>query len=163
MTQEKLNKIIENHQHWLNQDCEGWENMRAYIRNADLRGVNLHGVNLQGAYLIGTMLCNADLSYANLSYADLRRVELSGADLRGADLHGANLHNTYLDLAKNIPFIPYACPDEVVKQIRADVIDEFVYKVKKRHYVLSDVAINRTGYGMFTDNIEQIAEELKED
>lgn len=161
MTNKELNKIIENHQHWLNQDCEGWENMRAYIRNAYLRGVNLRGVNLQGAYLVGTFLCNADLSYANLSYADLRRVELSGADLRGADLHGADLRNTYLDSAKNLPFIPYACPDEVVKQIRTDAIDEFVQKVKEHHYVLSD-AINSKDYGMFTVGIEQIADELKE-
>ena len=46
------------------------------------------------------------------------------------------------------------------KQIRADTINEFVYKVKEHHYVLSDV-INSTDYGMFTVGIEQIAEELK--
>ena len=51
MNQEKLNKILENHQHWLRGDCDGWEDMRA--------------------------------------------------NLYGADLYGA----------KNIPFIPYACPD----------------------------------------------------
>ena len=51
-------------------------------------------------------------------------------------------------------------PDEVVKQIRADAIDEFVHKVKEHHYVLSDV-INSKDYGMFTIGIEQIAEELK--
>ena len=61
MTQEELNKIIENHQHWLNEDCEGWENMRA------------------------------DLSDAFLSGADLRRAVLSGADLRHADLRHADL------------------------------------------------------------------------
>ena len=47
------------------------------------------------------------------------------------------------------------------KQIRADVIDEFVNKVKEHQYVLSD-AINSRDYGMFTVGIEQIAEELKE-
>ena len=51
-------------------------------------------------------------------------------------------------------------PDEVVKQIRADAIDEFVHKVKEHQYVLSDV-INSRDYGMFTVGIEQIAEELK--
>ena len=60
-TYEELNKVLEKHQHWLNEDCDGWENM------------------------------NADLSYANL---------------RGADLSYANLRG-----AKNVPFIPYACPD----------------------------------------------------
>ena len=39
-------------------------------------------------------------------------------------------------------------------------IDDFVQKVKKHQYVLSDV-INSKDYGMFTIGIEQIAEELK--
>lgn len=51
--------------------------------------------------------------------------------------------------------------DKYDKQIRADVIDEFVHEVKEHHYLLSDV-INSTNYGMFTVGIEQIAEELKE-
>lgn len=46
MTQEELNKIIENHQHWLKEDCTGWEGMRANLEGADLRGLNLQGVNL---------------------------------------------------------------------------------------------------------------------
>lgn len=50
---------------------------------------------------------------------------------------------------------------QIYKQIRADVIDEFVHEVKEHHYLLSDV-INSTDYGMFTVGIEQIAEELKE-
>ncbi len=29
MTQEELNNILKNHKHWLNKDCEDWENMRA--------------------------------------------------------------------------------------------------------------------------------------
>ena len=66
MTREKLSTILENHKHWINEDCEGWENMKAYLRGADL--------------------CGADLRYANLCYADLRG-------------------------AKNLPFIPYVCPD----------------------------------------------------
>ena len=48
------------------------------------------------------------------------------------------------------------------KQIRADVIDAFVHKVKEHQYVLSD-AINSRDYGMFTVGIEQIADELKEE
>lgn len=35
MTQEELDKIVEQHQHWLNEDCEGWNDMRA-----DLAGAN---------------------------------------------------------------------------------------------------------------------------
>ena len=61
MTHEELNKVLEKHKHWIEEDCNGWENMKA-----DFRGANL--------------------SCANLRFADLRG-------------------------AKNVPFIPYACPD----------------------------------------------------
>lgn len=29
MSREELNEILENHKHWLNEDCEGWENNMA--------------------------------------------------------------------------------------------------------------------------------------
>ena len=64
MTQEELNKVLENHKHWLNDDCEGWESMRADLSDANLR-------------------------YADLSDADLRYANLSGADLSDADLSDA--------------------------------------------------------------------------
>ena len=48
-TQEELKKIIENHQHWLNEDCEGWENMRADLSNADLRYADLMHADLMYA------------------------------------------------------------------------------------------------------------------
>ena len=84
-TIEELNKIIENHGHWLREDCAGWEGMMADLRGADLRGADLRDADLRGA----------DLRDANLRGADLRDADLRGADLRGA---------------KNIPFIPLACP-----------------------------------------------------
>ena len=80
MTQEELDKIVEQHQHWLKEDCEGWEYMKA----------NLSGANLSGADLSGANLSGANLSGANLSGADL-----SGADLSGADLSGADLSDEY--------------------------------------------------------------------
>ena len=46
MTQEELAKIIEKHQHWLKEDCEGWENMRANLSFANLRGANLRVASL---------------------------------------------------------------------------------------------------------------------
>ena len=75
MTQEELDKIIEQHQHWLKEDCEGWEGMKA----------NLSGANLSGANLSFANLSWADLSRADLSRANLREADLSLADLRGAD------------------------------------------------------------------------------
>ena len=91
MKQEELNKVLENHKHWWNEDCEGWQNMRANLRDANLIDANLRG--------------------ANLRVADLRGADLRDADLRDANLIDANLRDAYLRDAKNVPFIPYACPD----------------------------------------------------
>ena len=121
MTQNELNKILENHKHWINRDCEDWKNMKANLtgadlsganlRGADLSGANLRGANLSGAYLLGANLSGAYLSGANLSGANLRGADLRYANLSGADLSGANLSGAYLLGTKNIPFIPMACPD----------------------------------------------------
>jgi hypothetical protein len=60
MTQEELDKIIEQHQHWLKEDCEGWEEMRANLEGANLDGANLDGANLYGANLKGAYLKGDD-------------------------------------------------------------------------------------------------------
>ena len=80
MTQEELNKIVEQHQHWIKEDCEGWEDMKANLRWADLSGAYLSWANLRGA----------DLRGANLRGANLRGTDLRGADLSGANLSGAD-------------------------------------------------------------------------
>ena len=99
----------------------------AYLHGANLHGANLGGANLDGANLGGANLGDAnlhganlhgaDLRYAYLHGANLRDADLGGADLHGADLHdanlgGANLHGANLRDAKNIPFIPLACPSD---------------------------------------------------
>ena len=102
MKQEKLEKILEEHENWL---YYGGGN-RADLTGAELRGENLSNVvlikaqmndsilslaNLSGAHLRDANLRFADLTGANLKGANLRNTDLTGADLRGADLTGANL------------------------------------------------------------------------
>ena len=126
MTREELDKVLENHMHWLRGDCDGWKDMRADLYGANLREANLYEADLYGANLRGADLYEADLYGANLREANLYEADLRGADLRGADLYGANLRGADLygadlrganlyeaDLygAKNVPYIPYACPD----------------------------------------------------
>ena len=105
MNKEELTKVLENHRHWLNEDCDGCENMKADLRNADLRYADLGDANL----------CNADLRYADLRDAYLRNADLGSADLRDADLRDADLRCANLSFADlrcaKMPFIPYACPD----------------------------------------------------
>ena len=82
LTQEQINKILEGHKHWLNEDCEGWETMKA------------------------------DFSCCNLSDANLRCANLRCADLRCADLRYADLSDADLRYAKGIPYVPMVCPEE---------------------------------------------------
>ena len=96
-----LAEVIEDHEHWLKEDCESWRDMRANLRGADLSRADLSGTDLRRAYLSGT----------DLRRADLRRAYLSGADLSGADLSRADLSMVNLNGAENLPYIPYACPD----------------------------------------------------
>ena len=95
-TEAELNEILRNHKHWLLEDMDGWEKMRADLREANLREANLYEANLH----------EADLCGADLRGADLRGANLCGADLCGADLRGADLRGAY-----NIPFVPMTCPD----------------------------------------------------
>ena len=134
MTKEELKNVLDLHRKWLNCEKGG---VRADLRRADLRGANLReanlreanlweanlwGANLWGADLREANLRGANLWEANLRGADLRRADLWGADLRGANLRGADLRGADLrradlwgaDLweAKNIPFLPLACPEK---------------------------------------------------
>lgn len=130
VTQEELNKIIENHKLWLsdvNKNIYSRNYLRADLHEADISDLDLSKADLRFANLVGS-----DLSYANLKLADLREACLSGSDLRFADLRfadlryarlsGANIGNAdlrYADLnhadmrlTRNTPYIPMACPEE---------------------------------------------------
>ena len=96
MTQEELDKIVEQHQHWFKEDCKGWEDMKADLREANLRRADLREANLRWAELHGADLRGADLREANLRWADLRRADLRWANLRGAELRGAELRRADL-------------------------------------------------------------------
>ena len=97
MTQEQLNKIIENHQHYLNKDINGWENMKADLSYKNLNGLDLKESNLREANLIHADLREANLSNADLKYANLINANLAYADLRNADLKEANLRKVNLN------------------------------------------------------------------
>ena len=90
-TEEELKKIIENHQHWIKEDCDGWENMCANLEGANLKYANLEGANLKYANLEGANLEGAYLKGAYLYGANLEGANLEGAYLYGANLEGANL------------------------------------------------------------------------
>lgn len=83
----------------------------AHLSAADLCYANLGGADLFKADLRGVNLCEASLCNTNLYKADLCGANLRKANLHGANLYGSDLRNTDLCEAKNIPYIPMACPD----------------------------------------------------
>ena len=96
-TEEELKKIIENHQHWIKEDCYGWEDMRANLKYANLEGADFRGVNLKYANLYGANLYDANLKDANLELANLYGANLEEANLYGANLEEANLECVSLE------------------------------------------------------------------
>jgi hypothetical protein len=101
MNQEKLNKILQKHNDWLNgieggvqADLEGADLRGADLRDAYLRFANLENAYLEGANLSGCDLRDAKLIGACLGNSDLSGANLENADLQDADLENANLYNT---------------------------------------------------------------------
>lgn len=91
-----LEEILISHKHWIDEDCDGWRNMRADLSDTDLSEVylkceKLQYADLSGANLIGAYLSGANLTGADLCGAKLDRADLSGANLRMATLNGALL------------------------------------------------------------------------
>jgi uncharacterized protein YjbI with pentapeptide repeats len=87
---EELEKILEDHQKYL--ESESKEGKKAYLTLRNLTGADLTGANLSEAFLGG-----ADLSEAFLGGANLSEAFLGGAILRVAFLNGANLSEAFLE------------------------------------------------------------------
>ena len=131
MTKEQLNKVLEKHKKWLNDEPGGeganlWgvnlqgadlreaDLRRADLQKADLRRAGLWGANLWRADLREADLRRADLWRADLREADLREADLRRADLQKADLWRADLWGANLREANNIPdyVCPICCPEK---------------------------------------------------
>ena len=95
-----LADIIERHGHYLEEDCEGWENMQANLSYFDLEGIDLHGKDLRELVVNGANMKGADLHGANLKAASFGDTILTGADLQGAGLEGAAMPGAILCKAK---------------------------------------------------------------
>ena len=85
---------------------------RADLSEANMVAANLRRANLRKADLCGADLVAVDLREADLYRADMYRANLSEADMWGASLFGADLSGANLSEARNISYIPLACPEE---------------------------------------------------
>lgn len=102
ITQKELDKMISDHKHWLDKDCYGWEDMRL-----DLSYTDCSWLSMSGAVMVGANMCNADMRGADMCYANMRY-----ADMRNANMHNAVMRGADMRDAKNVPFIPLACPEK---------------------------------------------------
>ena len=94
----------------------------AALHKADMLCATLYRATLSYATLAEAMLHKANVSLANLHCADLCEADLSCAHLYGSNLCGSNLDKAVLTnanilnanflMAKNVPYIPMACPEE---------------------------------------------------
>ena len=97
---------------------------------ADLAGANLIGANLEDADISWADLIGANLEDANIKDANLKGATLIGANLKDADIERANIYGAVLNCAKNIPFIPLACPSECAFVAWKKVEDYFLVKLQ---------------------------------
>lgn len=102
----------------------------ASLACADLAGANLIGANLEDADLSWADLIGANLEDANIKDANIKGANLEGALLKGADIERANLYGADLNGAKNIPFIPLACPSEGAFVAWKKVNNEYLVKLQ---------------------------------
>ena len=153
MKKSELARIISRHQHWVKEDCKGWEHMRADLCGVDLSGFDLHGVNLSGANLTGTILTGANLSGANLSGASLPDANLSNANLSGANLSHANLHEAKLSGANLTGADLFNADLSRTDLSHANISGANLYGVNLSHANMSEADLrgaNLTGADMFS-------------
>ena len=97
MEASELNKILDQHQLWLDGKGGKCANLTyADLSGASLKSASLKSVNLKSADLYEASLTDANLNGANLKDADLRGANLHGADLTDANLRGADLSDAFL-------------------------------------------------------------------
>lgn len=116
-----LKEVLDAHVLWITGDGMADDALRADFRDADLRNVDfrradLFGADFRGANCIGADFSHAILVRADFRDADCRCADFYSADMDGVDLTGAKLYNALmfkasLRYAKNVPYIPFACPD----------------------------------------------------
>lgn len=111
ITQKEFDEILTNHQHYLNKDCDSWENMCAKFENVSLEKVILKEVNLIEAHIYETnfrlsRLVYANLDAANIEYCNFKLANLNDVSLYSTKFELPNLHRTSLINAKG-PLLEY--------------------------------------------------------
>ena len=110
INQAELEKKLELHQMWLNDNPAGCQlDLSSHcLRNVNLKGSDLQYANIKEADLQGLNLNGCDLRYADISCSYLEGVKLEDADLEGANFYGAFLEGVTL-YESNITWANFDC------------------------------------------------------
>lgn len=112
ITQSDLNKLIEQHEKWLNNNEIG---KRPNFSGMDLSYLELKRANLYHSIFEGSNLTGCNFRYTNLDKADLKKANLTKANLKETNLFRANLHQAILKDVKVNEYTKFyfqLCPEE---------------------------------------------------
>lgn len=101
MQQEELDKIIKKHQHFLKQDCKGWEKMKAdlsdtYLDSLVFKDNDLSHAVLDRARLTHCIIENCNISHASMVEADLGYSKITSTKFVDTNLTKASLSDAQL-------------------------------------------------------------------
>ena len=82
MTQEELDKIIKKHQHFLKQDCKGWEKMKADLSDTYLDSLVFKDNDLAYAVFDRARLTHCTIENCNISHASMVEVDLGFSTIK---------------------------------------------------------------------------------
>ena len=139
MKEEELKVILENHKHWINEDCCGWEKMRADLRDADLRDADLSGANLRDADLRDADLRDAKnvpfISYACPDFGSFIGYKKASGYIveleitEDAKRLSGTTRKCRCNKAKVLRILNYDRTVADVTKVRSNYNSDFVYKV----------------------------------
>lgn len=95
MDRSKIIEKIINHEHWLNEDCAGWEKMKADFSGEDLSGFDFCEMNLKHAVFRNSKLKNNSFVDTDLTEAIFEDAIIENSIFNNVSLIKADLKNVY--------------------------------------------------------------------
>lgn len=134
MTSEELKTILENHKHWLNEDCKGWEDMRANLSGANLWRADLWRADLWRVKIDNTKInfpiaCPDTGVFTAWKTADRKIIKLEiPADAKRLSATGRKCR---CDKAKVIAIQNIDGTDSELTEIASNYNNNFIYRIGK--------------------------------
>lgn len=96
LTQVQVDKMLQEHLHWLNKDCRDWINKRANFSNCNLEYVDFSNQHCQGAIFNDTYIENAQFNSTILINASFKNAIIKRSNFSNAMLSDTSFENAVL-------------------------------------------------------------------